>query len=158
GLSMPVKHGCGRHSITTAAVEKIARVRAMAGTREIDVEVDGGITPETAPLVVRAGANVLVAGSAVFRGGNPHAYRANIAAIRNAAAIPRGEAARRNDPPLQPPADGSDLGRADALPDLVRDRGACRRCHGGAGPDPEASRANDLGQRQGLDVRHRADR
>jgi len=42
---------------------------------------------------VRAGANVLVAGSAVFRGGNPHAYRANIAAIRNAAAIARGEAA-----------------------------------------------------------------
>ena len=65
----------------------------MAGTREIDVEVDGGITPETAPLVVRAGANVLVAGSAVFRGGNPDAYRANIAAIRNAAAIARGEAA-----------------------------------------------------------------
>src|SRR5215472_9311215 len=74
-------------------VEKIARLRAMAGTREIDIEVDGGITPETAPLVVRAGSNVLVAGSAVFRGGNPDAYRANIAAIRNAAAIARGEAA-----------------------------------------------------------------
>jgi ribulose-phosphate 3-epimerase len=65
----------------------------MAGARQIDIEVDGGITPETAPLVVRAGANVLVAGSAVFRGGNPDAYRANIAAIRNAAAMARGEAA-----------------------------------------------------------------
>ena len=65
----------------------------MAGGAPIDIEVDGGITPETAPLVVRAGANVLVAGSAVFRGGNPDAYRANIAAIRNAAAMARGEAA-----------------------------------------------------------------
>jgi ribulose-phosphate 3-epimerase len=65
----------------------------MAGGREIDIEVDGGVTPDTAPHVVRAGANVLVAGSAVFRGGNPDAYRANIAAIRNAAALARGEAA-----------------------------------------------------------------
>jgi len=62
----------------------------MAGARQIDIEVDGGITPETAPLVVRAGANVLVAGSAVFRGGNPDAYRANIAAIRSAAAMAAG--------------------------------------------------------------------
>ncbi|MGB8486621.1 MAG: ribulose-phosphate 3-epimerase, partial [Xanthobacteraceae bacterium] len=90
---MSVNRGFGGQSFVAAAVEKIARLRAMAGARQIDIEVDGGITPETAPLVVRAGANVLVAGSAVFRGGNPDAYRANIAAIRNAAAMARGEAA-----------------------------------------------------------------
>jgi ribulose-phosphate 3-epimerase len=65
----------------------------MAGGRPIDIEVDGGITPDTAPLVARAGANVLVAGSAVFKGGSAASYRANIAAIRNAAALARGEAA-----------------------------------------------------------------
>ena len=65
----------------------------LAGARPIDVEVDGGITAETAPTVARAGANVLVAGSAVFKGGKPDIYRANIAAIRNAAALARGEAA-----------------------------------------------------------------
>ena len=92
-LVMSVNPGFGGQSFISAAVDKIARLRAMAGTREIDIEVDGGITPETAPLVVRAGANALVAGSAVFRGGNPDAYRANIAAIRNAAALARGEAA-----------------------------------------------------------------
>ena len=62
----------------------------MIGGRPIDIEVDGGITPETAPRVVAAGANVLVAGSAVFKGGD---YKANIAAIRKAAAMARGEAA-----------------------------------------------------------------
>jgi ribulose-phosphate 3-epimerase len=92
-LVMSVNPGFGGQSFVAAAVEKIARLRAMAGARQIDIEVDGGITPETAPLVVRAGANVLVAGSAVVRGGNPDAYRANIAAIRSAAAMARGEAA-----------------------------------------------------------------
>jgi ribulose-phosphate 3-epimerase len=65
----------------------------MAAGRPIDIEVDGGISPETAPLVVRAGANVLVAGSAVFKGGKPESYRENISAIRNAAAAARGEVA-----------------------------------------------------------------
>jgi len=68
-------------------------VRAMAAGRPIDIEVDGGITPETAPLVAGAGANVLVAGSAIFKTGSPDGYRANVAAIRNAAALARGEAA-----------------------------------------------------------------
>ena len=92
-LVMSVNPGFGGQSFITAAVEKIARLRAMAGGRDIDIEVDGGVTPETAPAVVRAGANVLVAGSAVFRGHNADAYRANIAAIRGAAAMVRGEAA-----------------------------------------------------------------
>jgi len=91
-LVMSVNPGFGGQSFIPGAIEKISRLRAMAGSRPIDIEVDGGITPETAPAVVRAGANVLVAGSAVFKGG-PGAYRANIAAIRNAAALARGEAA-----------------------------------------------------------------
>ena len=53
--------------------------------------MDGGITADNAPLVAHAGANVLVAGSAVLKGGS--SYRANIAAIRNAAALARGEEA-----------------------------------------------------------------
>jgi ribulose-phosphate 3-epimerase len=92
-LIMSVNPGFSGQKFIPGAVEKIARLRALAGGRPIDIEVDGGITPETAPDAVRAGANVLVAGSAVFKGGNPDAYRANIAAIRNAAAMARGEAA-----------------------------------------------------------------
>jgi ribulose-phosphate 3-epimerase len=92
-LVMSVNPGFGGQAFIPAAADKIARLRALAGGRPIDIEVDGGITPETAPQVVRAGANVLVAGSAVFKGGKPEHYRANIAAIRNAAALARGEAA-----------------------------------------------------------------
>jgi ribulose-phosphate 3-epimerase len=92
-LVMSVNPGFGGQAFIPDAVEKIRRLRALAGARPIDIEVDGGITPETAAAVVAAGANVLVAGTAVFRGGNPEAYRANIAALRNAAAMARGEAA-----------------------------------------------------------------
>jgi ribulose-phosphate 3-epimerase len=92
-LVMSVNPGFGGQAFIPAAAEKVARLRALAGGRPIDIEVDGGITAETAPLVTRAGANVLVAGSAVFRGGRPEAYSANIAAIRNAGALARGEAA-----------------------------------------------------------------
>src|SRR4051812_13021708 len=92
-LVMSVNPGFGGQAFIPAAIDKVARLRAMAGGRPIDIEVDGGITPETAPKVVHAGANVLVAGSAVFKGGTPDAYRANIAAIRNAAATARGEVA-----------------------------------------------------------------
>jgi ribulose-phosphate 3-epimerase len=90
---MSVNPGFGGQAFIASQVEKIARARALAGGRPIDIEVDGGITPETAPLVARAGANVLVAGSAVFKGGTRDAYAQNIAAIRNAAALARGEAA-----------------------------------------------------------------
>jgi ribulose-phosphate 3-epimerase len=91
-LVMSVNPGFGGQEFIGAAAEKIARLRAMAGGRPIDIEVDGGITPDTAPIVARAGANVLVAGSAVFKGGTA-SYRANIAAIRNAAALARGDVA-----------------------------------------------------------------
>jgi len=89
-LVMSVNPGFGGQSFIPSTIEKVRRISAMAGGRPIDIEVDGGVSPETAPQVARAGANVLVAGSAVFKGG---AYRANIAAIRNAAALARGEAA-----------------------------------------------------------------
>jgi ribulose-phosphate 3-epimerase len=92
-LVMSVNPGFGGQSFIPAALDKISRLRAMAGGRPIDIEVDGGVTGDTAQRIAQAGANVLVAGSAVFKGGTADAYRANIAAIRNAAALARGEAA-----------------------------------------------------------------
>ncbi|MEA2880170.1 MAG: ribulose-phosphate 3-epimerase [Hyphomicrobiales bacterium] len=89
-LVMSVNPGFGGQAFIPSALEKISRVRALAGARPIDIEVDGGVTADNAAAVARAGANVLVAGSAVFKGG---AYAKNIAAIRNAAALARGEAA-----------------------------------------------------------------
>ena len=84
-LVMSVNPGFGGQAFIPAVVDKIARIKAMIGGRPIDIEVDGGVTPETAPLVAKAGANVLVAGSAVFKGGAEDSYRDNIAAIRRAA-------------------------------------------------------------------------
>ncbi len=92
-LVMSVNPGFGGQAFILGAIEKIEQVRALVAGRPIDIEVDGGITPDTAPRVVAAGANVLVAGSAVFKGGTEQAYAANIAAIRNAAQLARGEAA-----------------------------------------------------------------
>ncbi|MFN3658575.1 MAG: ribulose-phosphate 3-epimerase [Pseudolabrys sp.] len=89
-LVMSVNPGFGGQSFIPGALEKIAAVRALVGGRPIDIEIDGGVTPQNAADVVRAGANVLVAGNAVFKGGN---YKANIDAIRLAAATARGEAA-----------------------------------------------------------------
>ena len=86
-LVLTVNPGFGGQAFIPAIIEKVARVRRLIGDRAIRIEIDGGITPETAPLVVGAGANALVAGSAVFKGG-PAAYAGNIAAIRAAAAKP----------------------------------------------------------------------
>ncbi|MCF6234538.1 MAG: ribulose-phosphate 3-epimerase [Rhodobacteraceae bacterium] len=87
-LVMTINPGFGGQKFTHAMVEKVAQMRAMIGDRPIHIQVDGGITPETAPLVAKAGADVLVAGSAVFNGGsvdNPGVYGDNIRAIRDAA-------------------------------------------------------------------------
>ena len=92
-LIMSVNPGFGGQKFIPGAVEKLLKLRALIGGRPIDIEIDGGITPAVAPEVARAGANALVAGSAVFKDGTPESYRANIAAIRNAAALTRGEAA-----------------------------------------------------------------
>ena len=84
-LLMTVNPGFGGQAFIPAVVEKVRRVKALVGSRPIDIEIDGGVTPETAPLVTAAGANVLVAGSAIFKGGSRDAYARNIAAIRTAA-------------------------------------------------------------------------
>ncbi len=83
-LVMTVNPGFGGQKFIPATLDKIARIRKMIGDRPIDIQVDGGVTVETAPLVAAAGANVLVAGSAVFKGGSEEAYRTNIEAIRAA--------------------------------------------------------------------------
>lgn len=84
-LLMTVNPGFGGQAFIPAVVDKVRRIKKMIGNRKIDIEIDGGVTPETAPLVAAAGANVLVAGSAVFKGNSRDAYAANIAAIRKAA-------------------------------------------------------------------------
>ncbi|MGB7258544.1 MAG: ribulose-phosphate 3-epimerase [Pseudolabrys sp.] len=89
-LVMSVNPGFGGQKFIPSALDKVRELRAMIGARPIDIEVDGGVTAENAAEVIRAGANALVAGSAVFKGGN---YKSNIAAIRQAAAMARGEAA-----------------------------------------------------------------
>ena len=91
-LIMTVNPGFGGQKFIHSQVDKTRRLRAMIGDRPIHIQIDGGVTPETAPLVVAAGADVLVAGSAVFKGGsvaNPSVYGANIRAIRAAAEAAR---------------------------------------------------------------------
>jgi len=83
-LLMTVNPGFGGQAFLPAVIDKIARVRAMVGDRPIDIEIDGGMTPDSAPLAIRAGANAIVAGSAVFAGGAV-SYARNIAALRTAA-------------------------------------------------------------------------
>jgi ribulose-phosphate 3-epimerase len=85
-LVMTVNPGFGGQAFITAMQEKIRRIRAMIGARPIHLEVDGGITPQTAPLAAGAGADVLVAGSAVFKDSD---YAGNISAIRAAAETAR---------------------------------------------------------------------
>ncbi|MGA0539746.1 ribulose-phosphate 3-epimerase [Neotabrizicola sp. VNH66] len=85
---MTVNPGFGGQKFIESQVDKVRRLRALIGDRPIHIEIDGGVTVETAPLVAAAGADVLVAGSAVFKGGsvtNPAPYGANIRAIRAAA-------------------------------------------------------------------------
>jgi len=86
---MTVNPGFGGQKFIHSQVEKVRQLRAMIGDRPIHIEIDGGVTAETAPLVTSAGADVLVAGSAVFSGGsvaNPAPYGENIRAIRAATA------------------------------------------------------------------------
>ena len=84
-LIMSVNPGFGGQSFIPSTIDKIKKVRALIGDRDIDIQIDGGVTPETAPLIAAAGANILVAGSAVFKGDGVEGYRENIARIREAA-------------------------------------------------------------------------
>ncbi|HBD89981.1 MAG: ribulose-phosphate 3-epimerase [Rhodobacteraceae bacterium GWE1_64_9] len=85
---MTVNPGFGGQKFIHSQVAKVRALREMIGDRPVHIEIDGGVTVETAPLVAAAGADVLVAGSAVFKGGsvgNPSPYGANIRNIRAAA-------------------------------------------------------------------------
>ena len=81
---MTVNPGFGGQAFIPAMLDKIARVKRMIGDREIRIEVDGGVTPETAPLLARAARTFSSRGPQVFEG-DPKAYGAHIEAIRAAA-------------------------------------------------------------------------
>ncbi len=83
-LVMSVNPGFGGQKFIHSVVDNITRLDALIGDRPIDLEVDGGVTPETAVACASAGANALVAGSSVFKGGTIDHYRDNIAALRRA--------------------------------------------------------------------------
>ena len=85
---MTVNPGFGGQKFIHSQLEKIEKLSELRKKKDFLIEVDGGVTEETAPLVVKAGANVLVAGSSVFGGGSvskPEVYGKNIDKIRNAA-------------------------------------------------------------------------
>ncbi len=82
-LVMSVEPGFGGQAFMPEAIERIAAIRAMLGTRDVPIAVDGGVVPDNAGAVAAAGADVIVAGSFVFKGGAA-AYAGNIAALRNA--------------------------------------------------------------------------
>ena len=84
-LVMSVNPGFGGQTFIPESIDKVARVKAMIGDRPIHIEVDGGVAPDTAPALVKAGADVLVAGSSVFKGRSA-AVAGNIRAIRDAVA------------------------------------------------------------------------
>ena len=88
-LVMSVNPGFGGQAFIPEMAEKIARIRKMIGDRDIHIEVDGGISPKTAGIVAAAGADVLVAGSAVYQNNDPANYGANMKAIREAAEAAR---------------------------------------------------------------------
>ena len=83
-LVMSVNPGFGGQSFIPTVVDKISRIREMLDGRDVEIQVDGGITPDTARAVVAAGATALVAGSAVFKGGSVASYKQNIEALRHA--------------------------------------------------------------------------
>lgn len=87
-LIMTVNPGFGGQAFLETQLEKIKAVRALieATGRDILLEVDGGITATTAPLVIDAGADVLVAGTAIFQGGSKR-YEENVAALRGSVAV-----------------------------------------------------------------------
>ncbi|MEM9551227.1 MAG: ribulose-phosphate 3-epimerase [Pseudomonadota bacterium] len=85
---MTVNPGFGGQKLIPSQVNKVRKLREMIGDRPIHIEIDGGVDIKTAPLVAQAGGDILVAGSAVFRGGSvaqPEAYGKNIRALRAAA-------------------------------------------------------------------------
>ncbi|KKB10369.1 ribulose-phosphate 3-epimerase [Devosia chinhatensis] len=86
-LIMSVNPGFGGQSFIPESLTKIRQAKALIGGRDIDLEVDGGVTADNAAAIVAAGANVLVAGSAIYAGNDPKTYGNRIRAIRDAASI-----------------------------------------------------------------------
>lgn len=84
-LVMSVNPGFGGQSFIPESLNKIRQAKALIGNRDIDLEVDGGVTADNAREIVAAGANVLVAGSAIYAGNDPSTYAGRIKAIRDAA-------------------------------------------------------------------------
>ena len=82
-LIMTVNPGFGGQSFINSSIDKIIAVRDLVSCKPINIQVDGGINNEIAPQVIKAGANVLVAGSAIFSGSDLISYRKNIASLRN---------------------------------------------------------------------------
>lgn len=88
-IVMTVNPGFGGQAFIAPVMDKVRQIKAMIADRPIDIEIDGGVTKDTAAACIAAGANALVAGSATFKGG-ASAYAGNIAAIREAAERTRG--------------------------------------------------------------------
>ncbi|MGR9275111.1 ribulose-phosphate 3-epimerase [Rhizobium leguminosarum] len=84
-LIMSVNPGFGGQKFIPAMAAKIAAAKSLIGDRPIELQVDGGVTVETAPDIARAGGNVLVAGSAIFKGDTVEDYRRTVADLRQAA-------------------------------------------------------------------------
>ena len=82
-LLMTVNPGFGGQAFIPAVVEKVKKVKALIGDRPIHIEIDGGVSTANAGLLARAGADVLVAGTSVFKGGTEADYRRNIQALRD---------------------------------------------------------------------------
>ncbi len=85
-LIMTVNPGFGGQAFIPAMLHKISQAKALASGRPIHIEVDGGVTPDTAAAIAKSGANVMVAGSAVFKNNDASAYASNMTAIRKAVA------------------------------------------------------------------------
>ena len=81
-LIMSVNPGFGGQSFINSSIDKISAVRELVSCKPINIQVDGGINNEIAPQVIKAGANVLVAGSAIFSGSDLLSYRKNIESLR----------------------------------------------------------------------------
>lgn len=86
-LIMSVNPGFGGQTFISETLEKLRQARALIGARDIDLEVDGGISEDTIAAAARAGANVFVAGSSIYSGNDADTYGPRIKALRNAASI-----------------------------------------------------------------------
>ena len=81
-LVMSVNPGFGGQSFINSSIDKITAVKDLVSSKPINIQVDGGVNNEIAPQVIKAGANVLVAGSAIFSGSDVKSYQQNIALLR----------------------------------------------------------------------------